>query len=272
MLAIKIGGLLNISNFFKIVPLILTLLIFFGCVTPAPSHISLKHESMNYINSTDVFIGFDDHEVIPYNESKLSTYTLGGLIPGVIDAVINYSQAKEQSKPAVGYIRDALEDSKFEQSFTEIMKLKLQSVNWLKVKEVLLANSASNKMYDVYYSLSKESAVLFITTRYSFSSDFKVLKNSSSIALLPKDNKLKSFAPSWSYNENNPISDNNCIYKNTIEHEKQLNKEVTTKEAAILLWANNNASLLRESIDSGISEITQMIATDLNTIANKTVQ
>lgn len=242
-----------------------------GCATTAPSHISLNHEALNYINSTDVFIGFDEHEIIPYNESKLSKYTLGGLIPGVIDAVINYSQAKEQSKPAVGYIRDAFEDSKLEQSFADIMKLNLQSVNWLKAKEISLANSSSNKMYDVYYSLSKENAVLFITTKYSFSSDFKILKISSSIKLFPKDDDLKSFAHSWSDSEDNPINDNNCIYKNVIEHEKPLSKEVIDKEAAILLWANNNASLLREALNSGISEITQMIVTDLNTIADKSV-
>lgn len=250
---------------------LLAVLFFTGCVTPAPSHVSLNQESIPHITSTEVFVGFTDHEIIPYNESKLSKYMLGGLIPGVIDAMINYSQAKEQSKPVIGYIRDALDDIKYQQSFTETMKLKLQSVGWLKISEVSLANSATDNMYDVYYSTSKAGTVLFITTKYSFSDDFKALKIVSSLKLFPKDENLKSFALSWSANDEVMVKDNNCLYKNVIRIENPLNQEVTSKEAAILLWANNNAALLRQALESGINEITALIATDLLTAANKSV-
>jgi len=260
---------LKILNGIRNFALLLTMLSVASCVTPAPTHISLNQESIQYVTSTEVFAGFDDHEIIPYNESKLSKYTLGGLIPGVIDAIINYSQAKEQGKPVISYIRDALEDIRYQQAFTENIKLKLQKVDWLKVREASLANSASNKMYDIYYSLSQAGTVLFVTTKYSFTDNFKALKIVSSIKLFPKNENLKSFAFSWSANEENMMNDNNCIYKNIIGLEKLLNQEVSTKEAAILLWANNNATLLREAINSGINDITQMIATDLNTIANK---
>ncbi len=243
---------------------------FASCATSTqstPARISLNHEAIPRIVSTDVFIGFGDDEVNPSNTFRLSKYTMGGLIPALIDLLISNSQAKERSN--LVEVREVLEGNKGKQEVTEKMKLKLQTIDWLKVKEVSLANSATNKMYDVYYSLSKASTVLFITAYYSFSENFRTLKITCSVKLFPKDAHLKSFALSWSDDEESSIRDNNCIYKTIIEHDKPLGKEVADKEAAILLWSSDNASLLREAINSGISEIAEMIATDLSMIANK---
>jgi hypothetical protein len=264
------GNDLKTQRIGLLILLFLCAVLFTSCATStssAPSRIPLNIEAIPHISSTDVFIGFGDDEINPSSTFRLSKYTMGGLIPALIDVLSSNSQAKERINPVE--VREVLEGNKGKQEFTEKMKLILQEVKWLKVKEVSLANSASNNMYDVYYSLSKASSVLFITTYYFFSEDFSTLKIACSIKLFPKDEHLKSFAFSWSENKENSIRDENCIYKTIIELEKPLGKEVVDREAAILLWSNNNASLLRETINSGTSEIAQMIATDLNALANK---
>jgi hypothetical protein len=254
----------------KVILLSISIFLVTSCVTSNPStpaRISLNSEAIPRIVSSDVFIGFGDDEINPFNRFNISKYTLGGFVPALIDVIAKNSMSKEYINP--NNIREVLEDHKGKELFTEKLKLKLQSVEWLRINEVSLANTASNKMYDVYYSLSKASTVLFITTYYSFSEDYKTLKITSSIKLFPKDENLKSFAYSWSDNEDTSITDNNCIYKSVIVHEKHLKQEVADKDAAILLWASNNAKLLRETIDSGTDEISEMIVTDLMKIANK---
>lgn len=247
-------------------------LLFVSCATSKPSApdvISLNSEAIPRIASSDVFVGFGDDEINPSSRFNISKYTLGGFVPALIDVLLNNSRAKEQINP--DGVREALENHKGKLEFAEKLKVKLQSVKWLKIKEVSLANSASNKMYDVYYSLSNASTVLFITTYYSFSDDFRTLKIASSLKLFPRDERLKMFAYSWTDNEETSIIDNNCIYKNIILVEKQLKHDVSDKEAAILLWANNNAKLLRETIDSGTDDISEMIVKDLMTKANAAI-
>jgi hypothetical protein len=77
---------------------------------------------------------------------------MGGFIPALIDVLTSNSQAKEYINPIK--VREILEGNRGKQEFTEKMKLKLQTIEWLKVKEVSLANSATDRMYDVYFSLS----------------------------------------------------------------------------------------------------------------------
>jgi hypothetical protein len=243
---------------------------FTSCISSVkpPQRVLLQNEAVQFIKSTDAYIGFAQHEAIPYKYSNISSLTAGiGLIPGLIsvliDTGINSSNLHKQNNDFVKNIGDVFSDYYLELSFTEKIKLDLESIDWLHINEVVKMSSDLQNTQRINYSLSKSSSVLIITSKYSFSHDFNKIIIDSIVKLYPKDENLKPFAYSWSDVEKNLIYDGNCIYKNTVTKEIGLVQEVSSKAEAIESWGNNKAILVREAIESGSREIIDLIVSDL---------
>ena len=242
-----------------------------------PQRVLLQNEAVQYIHSTDAYIGFAQHEVIPSKYSNVSSMNAGnGLIPAltsvIIDTATNSSNLHKQNNDFVKNIGDVFSDSDLELSFTERIQSDLESIDWLHINEVIKMDNALESTQRINYSLSKSSSVLIITSNYSFSADFNKIIIDSIVTLYPKDEILKSFSYSWSDLEKNLIYGGNCIYKNRVTKEIGLAQEVSSKVEATEAWGNNNAILVREAIESGSREIIDLIISDLNEqIASKSL-
>ena len=84
----------------------------------------------------------------------------------------------------------------------------------------------------------------------------------SDAQLFPNNDELRKYAKSYS-GDSNPTDNSNCSYRNSFVFRDHLDKDVKSKEEAVKLWAENNASLTREALDKGSNETAKMISFDL---------
>ena len=251
---------MKLKEILKFIGLMVVLFALNACATS--KHIALQPDTISKITSTDICIAVSQQEIYgDIEQSGVATAMGGGLIPALIDVAIDNSRSKK-AESHVEAIRNELVGYDFNGILKENIQSELNSVEWMKVRKIDIEGVVSSENFDKYLTASDASSVLFITTKYFFSPDFKTLEIMSDAQLFPNNDELRKYAKSYS-GDSNPTDNSNCIYRNSFVFRDHLDKDVKSKEEAVKLWAENNASLTREALDKGSNETAKMISFDL---------
>jgi hypothetical protein len=159
----------------------------------------------------------------------------------------------------------------------------LKAIEWLNIKSFRakyvvypLSDSNASKNYSYDYKMSNANAVMIITMQYNFSSDIKTLKLICNASIVPRTKDLKKFRRKISDSEidtnNNqfefktlePTDNRNSIFWKTYIVEKTIDIDTISKEGAVFYWASGNAEKIHLALESGTSDISKMILSELN--------
>jgi len=251
---------MKLKETLKLVGLIALVLVMNACA--ASKHVSLQPDAIPNITSTDICLAVSQQEIYgDIEKSGVAAAMGGGLLPALIDVAIENSRSKD-AESQVASIRNELVDYDFKGVLKNKIQSELNSVEWMKVRRIDLEGVVSPESFDKYLTASDASSVLFITTKYFFSPDFKTLEIASDVQLFPNNDELRKFAKSYD-SSLKPTDNANCIYRNSFVFRDRLDIDVKSNEEAVKLWADNNASLTKEALEKGTDETAKMISIDL---------
>jgi hypothetical protein len=101
--------------------------------------------------------------------SQVAMYTGGGLIPALIDVVVESSRASS-AEDAVRPIRDALVDYEVGTELRKALVTRLEAISWLHVKKIEVVHDNRQKQISSLLAASSEDALLLLTPTYALSS------------------------------------------------------------------------------------------------------
>jgi len=223
--------------------------VFFGCATP-PQQVPLNKGCIGEIESVDVYI-YLIHDKIhaEIEDSNVTSYTGGGLIPALIDAGIESSR-EDKAEVLLQPIRSAMADYDCGDRLRTQIVGELSSLGWFKIGNVEVMKGTLEKDLKNDVKDSDANAVLAIGTDYYLSSDFKHLYLKGAIQLLPKSHTTE-------------INFKDYLYRNMFSYRDPSDTYSNSPAEAANKWAENNAALTRQAIEDGAKYLAKHIADEL---------
>lgn len=233
-------------------------LTFSGCL----GAYQLKPSTIEYIRSSDVIVVVEQQEInAAIAGSNVAMMTGGGLIPALIDASIENSQAKSAEK-LLAPIRDNLLDYDYPAILKEKIESALRQVDWLQARQFTLKREATPEQFREYFEQSDSSVILSVAAVYQFTPNFRAINMICTADMWPKDEELR--VVSGAAKRDDPVSPNNRIHRGLLEIEKKLDLGKLKGQAVIETLAENSAARVREALDETAEEVALLIVKDLN--------
>jgi hypothetical protein len=227
-----------------------------GCRTP--TRVPLNQDVQARIPSTDVIIALNQEEIYAeINQSRISQGTGGGLIPALIDAIVDNSRSKN-AEAAIAPVRNAMLGYSCGAELQKSVQEGLAKVEWLHVSSVKQEQPYSDSVKDKILQGASTSAVLIMNTRYYLTHDFDTLQISSEVSVYPVSADLKTLAAKLDPNRDPPL-----LYRNRLTVSSPLLGEFDDKEKASAAWCADSGKLVRSSMSDGIAELSRMLVLDL---------
>jgi len=231
-----------------------------GCATKQPSYIPLPSQAAQAINSSNVVILSTQHEITAeVDTSNVATAMGGGLIPALIDVVIEHSRSKS-AEEVIKPVRDALIDYDIGAALRNSSGERLSAIPWLKVQKIEVLSSAGTDLVTNLLASSSEDILVIVTPSYTLTSDFSTLTTNAVLEVYPRSSNLKKFEKTEGRQSDKPTP----IYKNQASHMYNLPSNPSDQNNASLEWAKNNGALIREGLKQGVQAISDILLKGLN--------
>jgi len=231
-----------------------------GCATTQPSYIPLPREASQAINSSNVVILSTQHEITAeVDRSNVATAMGGGLIPALIDVVIERSRSKS-AEEMIRPIRNALIDYDIGAEIRNSSGEKLSAIPWLKIQKIEVLSTARTDLVSNLLASGSEDVLVIINPSYTLTSDFSALKTNAVLEVYPRSSNLKKFEKTDGGKSDKPTP----IYKNQASHMYSLPSNPSDKNTASLEWAKSNGALVREGLKQGVQAISDILLKGLN--------
>jgi hypothetical protein len=214
-----------------------------GCVTPTPFY--LDPASVDRVGEVNVMASVPA-DAISIEVAQSGYGAGGGLIGAIIDSAVTSSR-KNSAEETVKPLLEATKDVNLRDDLLNAMTPMLKELAWPKVLDVKMDKvSRAITATDV-----KDNSVLELYTRYQLSTTAEVLEMRTGFAYYVIGNPKAVSAGAVHYAS------------------KRIGTETDENEAAIKLWADNNAAAYREALNLGVAETTKMLGIVLPTAGRK---
>ncbi|MDD8027306.1 MAG: hypothetical protein PHI34_12415 [Acidobacteriota bacterium] len=224
--------------------LVFIFFLFIGCVTPIP--FQLDPVSVDRVGDVraSACINQDNISI----QVMASGYGSGfGLIGAIVDAGVNSSR-RSGAEETIAPLREKTKDIKLSDDLLNALTPMLKELPWPRVLDVQMsAKSLAVTPVDV-----TDNSVLRLYTDYRLSSTADVLEMTTGFAFYLKGDTTASSSGSVYYAS------------------KRIGRNEEENEAAIKLWADNEAALYREALGLGIKETVKMLNAALPYAGRKT--
>ena len=240
--------------------LVLIVFLMAGCATTQPTYIPLPSEAPKAINSSNVVILSTQHEITAeVDKSQVATAMGGGLIPALIDVVIERSRSKS-AEEVIRPVREALIDYDIGAELRNSSGKRLSAIPWLKVQKIEILSVARADLVTNLLASGSEDVLVIINPSYTLTSDFSALKTNAVLEVYPRSSNLKKFEKPDGGQSDRPLP----IYKNQASHMYSLPSNPTDMTAASQEWAKNNGAWVREGLKQGVQAISDILLNGLN--------
>jgi hypothetical protein len=233
-----------------------------GCSKP---FYRLKPEAEKYIGSTDIVIGIQQKELdADIEKSKVSSATGGGLIPALIDGMVDNDRAKK-AEIRVQPLRDGLVNYDFPTQLSSALQLELVKYPWLHLRQVSIDREIPSGWRGREFAKSKAQAVMLIEASYKLSPKFDSVQCAAGTIMFPKQAPLCNYSEKPKCDSNNPVGNDRAIYRNDRIEASSFVSGISadlTKDSEA--ERTRQVNLVRDALDKLAKEMAQRIASDLS--------
>lgn len=220
--------------------LVLTLVFLSGCAHK--EFIALPEPVKAQIQSTDVYV-IDCPKKIQFDieNSHIAVYTLGGLMPALIDGMVE-SHRHSSGEKALCDVQSHFQSINVQEKFHQNLIPILKETDWLKTRQVhTIAQLEEKECKETCYKATSD-AVLVVNFSYRLDPDFKTLTGKIFLTLYPASQNLKTLSQSTE-------SRLNPLFKTHVMSAYSLETVGKDKEENAQLWAENENARLKVAFD-----------------------
>ena len=230
-----------------------------GCAGVNKNYIDMA--ARPHIKKVDGFLAVPQDEIYAeINRSNTTAAAGGGLLFAIIDSAIDNSRTKD-AESLIQPIRDILINYDYASRLQANIAERLTAIEWLNLDKLELERFIVDERLNNKIQGSNASAILFMTANYNLTPDFDAVETNVSMIMFPNKEVLAQFKEKQDSNEN-PVDNNDNIYRNTVKVTIPLNVPGTKAENARTL-AQNSLALLEEALDESAKKIAMKIAIDI---------
>jgi hypothetical protein len=226
-----------------------------GCASATRIPLSSAHRAS--ASPAHVVVGLRQQEIgtsiVPSNASAAAGAAggfIGGLIGGIVDASIETSRAKK-AESAVVPLRDSLVGYDIGSTLSGGLSAEFASIAWLKVEKAEYRSLTQDGLITQWVAESTGNFVLIIELDYRTSPEFDAIALKAKVTGYARATGAKNLpAP---------------VYQNTLATLLPLPDrpdEKLDREETIALWVKDNGAKARATLDTGLRELTRMLAYD----------
>jgi hypothetical protein len=232
-----------------------------GCTKP---YYHLNPAVQNQFTSTMVVLGISQSELnTNINESQATETMGGGLIPALIDGLVDNASTKK-AEGTVQPVRDALVNYDFPAVLSYSLTSELLRLGWLHPQPVIIDREVAKNWQKNLCEGSTAGAVLFVTGDYAFTPNFEKIILNTKVIMYPHSDNLFAYCEKKSSPGGNPVSKGKCIYRNdNLTAEESLGVSKLKATAAVTMWAENNGARARAALNKIAQDMAKSIAADL---------
>lgn len=215
-----------------------------------------------YLNSTKVVVSFDQDARFGMPASGHGTSHQHYGVVGKLAESGTVRLAKDLSEENRRLLR-GIDRAAFHfdagAKFREAIEESLQSVDWLKVSDIVILNDVPVDDIERMVQTQDEDALLFIANRYLMSMDFSRITVFSDVTLYAHDESLIKIAKAARPYVNPPT-----LYQKLFLFEFRYDGSYTTPEDALKAWSESDGEMVQRAIKDSIDNLTQQIAIELS--------
>lgn len=225
----------------------------------------INEEVKQYLNSTKVVVSFDQDARFGMPASgKGTSHQYYGVI-GKLAESGTVRLAKDLSEDNRRLLR-GIDRAAFHfdagTKFRDAIEESLQSVDWLKVSDIVILNDVPVDDIERMVQTQDEDALLFVANRYLMGMDFRRITVFSDVTLYAHDEALVKIAKAIRPYENPPT-----LYQKLFLFEFRYEGSYTTPEDALKAWNESDGEMVRRAIKDSIDNLTQQIVVALSSAA-----
>ena len=238
-----------------------------GCSSQekAPENVSpnfISEEVKQYLNSTKVVVSFDQDARFGMPVSGHGTsHQYYGVIGKLAESgtVRLAKDLSEENRRLLRGIDRAAFHFDAGAKFRDAIEESLQSVDWLKVSDIVILNDVPVDDIERMVQTQDEDALLFVANRYLMGMDFRRITVFSDVTLYAHDESLVKIAKAIRPYENPPT-----LYQKLFLFEFRYDGGYTTPDKALKGWNVNSGAMVERATKESIIELTKRIVADLS--------
>jgi len=240
----------------------LTVILLFSAIGCTKPIYRLNPDARQYVKSSNTVVGVEQNEIYAQiEESNVSTYTGGGLIPALIDVGVDNYRTQRAEKLLVT-IRNDLIDYDYPEALARALQERFAKVPWFHNQGIDICRDPKKDWKKQYYQKSDTSATLFVKIDYRFTPHFDRLEVAASVYLFPHSNELTAYKDSKS--TKNPVADKSCIYRNGVLLVSETIGVSSIKQGATVeRWADNKSQPVKDALDKTACSLANLIVEDM---------
>lgn len=241
--------------------LVLLISVLGGCASSTPQTIPFAKSYLGKVRTTAAVISTPEGAFkFDFTRSNIAAFAGGGVLPYLIDALINSSRenaANTLADPA----RTGLGTYIFEEEFRKALQAEMSKVKWFEFKDVRISHETVDTDPRKLVNGSDADALMVISASAVFSESFDTFSVRSSMDVLPRTVNPRPGADA-DFMVNTPI------YRDKSEHVVKAPGAGADKAQNVAIWAREDSKLLRQALDDGIRKIAADLALHLSEAPN----
>lgn len=234
-----------------------------GCATTGRTHVDST--ALKSIDHVEIHLGVAQAEIRPsIKRSNLTAGAGGGLLWAAIDASLNESRTKE-AETMIRPLRDTLIDYDFNKTFENYAGGALKDLDWLNNADVKLDTGDISAEYMKSFDDKDNDAVIFVTTDYYVSADYKTIRLLCHLSVFPNNINLYRYRRSRAASSSR-LSTDNAMYDNRYIVEAMMPASKGTPEQNLKDLTKNDGALVKRALDLAEKHMASMLAFDVKHI------
>ncbi|OLL30849.1 hypothetical protein BTH42_14835 [Burkholderia sp. SRS-W-2-2016] len=215
-----------------------------------------------FIPSTAGVVGAATCGVIPGIGILLAAACGGAL--GAVDASINASRAKS-AEESIHPLKAQLVGLDFDQQMRESVSNAFREMPDMQLERVEVTKDVKAHAYNELLVASQAGSVMFVTVDYHLSPDFSTFELSTRSLLFPRSAAAKAQGIGQATAPDNElaVAQKNSVYRASITYRAKLVTSGKDSTQNVAIWNENDARLLRASIQDGIAQMGRLVAENL---------
>jgi hypothetical protein len=228
--------------------IIFVAVMFSGCGGAKKNFVALPPELITQIGSTDVYLEECEEKMTAEIEnSHISTYSGGGLLFALADAVVEANRTNTAAK-AMQSIQKELEVYELRKKFSDGAAHEFFAAKWLNVHNVNYMSKLDEKTTKSIVDRAKTDALLVGRFVYKLNPSLDVMNGTLYITLYPTGANIRSML-----NVKNPLA--KPIFKFHISATEELHHKSKKIEDNANAWAESGGMRLKTGLDNIIYKI-----------------
>ncbi len=224
--------------------------------------VSLLNQSRAHIKTASVVIGLDPNNSNNFIAThQAAANQQGGFIGYLVTSAIasSVNDGLQQRATLMSPIKNAAIEFNFGSQYRKKLKQSMDQASWLNLKTITKAPSFQRYQAASLHHQYKEDAIIVSDIFYRMAEDFSKITFTSYVTIFPNNDTLKKLARKHFPEKEHPV-----LYQKMFTTDYRVQDRYSTPDQAAAIWASNDANMVRQALDKGISKISSLISKDFN--------